>query len=43
VKAKKEDAKQLGADHVILSKNSQEMEGGANSLDLIINTVGGAN
>ncbi len=37
---KKEDAKQLGADHVILSKNSQEMEGGANSLDLIINTVG---
>lgn len=37
---KKEDAKQLGADQVTLSKNSQEMEAAINSVHLIINTVG---
>jgi uncharacterized zinc-type alcohol dehydrogenase-like protein len=33
------DGKRLGADHVILSKNQNEMQKHANSFDLIINTV----
>ncbi|HXZ09543.1 MAG TPA: NAD(P)-dependent alcohol dehydrogenase [Paraburkholderia sp.] len=37
--SKIEDAKRLGADEVVISKNPQEMEAHANSFDLIINTV----
>lgn len=33
------DAKKLGADHVVLSRNSNEMNAHANSLDFILNTV----
>jgi alcohol dehydrogenase (NADP+) len=36
---KAEDAKRLGADHVILSKNPDEMNKHAGSFDLIVNTV----
>ncbi|NIF56640.1 NAD(P)-dependent alcohol dehydrogenase [Burkholderia sp. Ax-1724] len=37
--SKIEDAKRLGADEVVISKNPEEMEAHANSFDLIINTV----
>ncbi len=36
---KREDAKALGADEVIVSRNAEEMEGHAGSFDLILNTV----
>lgn len=36
---KVEDAKRLGADEVVISKNADEMKKQANSLDFIINTV----
>lgn len=36
---KTEDAKKLGADEVVISKNSAEMKKHANSLDFILNTV----
>jgi uncharacterized zinc-type alcohol dehydrogenase-like protein len=36
---KREDAKALGADEVIVSRNAEEMEAHANSFDLIIDTV----
>jgi len=37
--SKVEDAKRLGADEVVISKNPQEMEAHANSFDFILNTV----
>jgi len=37
--AKVEDAKRLGADEVVISKNPEEMEAHVNSFDLIVNTV----
>ena len=37
--SKVEDAKRLGADEVVISKNPEEMEAHANSFDLIVNTV----
>jgi uncharacterized zinc-type alcohol dehydrogenase-like protein len=37
--SKIEDAKRLGADEVVISKNAAEMEAHANSFDLIVNTV----
>jgi uncharacterized zinc-type alcohol dehydrogenase-like protein len=37
--SKVEDAKRLGADEVVISKNPEEMEAQANSFDLIVNTV----
>jgi len=37
--SKIEDAKRLGADEVVISKNPAEMEAHANSFDLIVNTV----
>jgi alcohol dehydrogenase (NADP+) len=36
---KKEDAKRLGADEVVVSKNAEEMSAHANSFDFILNTV----
>jgi uncharacterized zinc-type alcohol dehydrogenase-like protein len=36
---KTEDAKRLGADEVVLSKNEEQMTGHAGSFDLIIDTV----
>lgn len=36
---KVEDAKRLGAHHVVLSTDAAQMEGAANTLDLIIDTV----
>ena len=36
---KVQDAKRLGADEVVISKNEEEMKKHANSLDFIINTV----
>ncbi len=39
---KVEDAKKLGANHVVLSKNEDEMKLIANQLDFIINTVAAA-
>jgi len=36
---KADDAKKLGADEVVISKNSDEMKAHKNSLDFIINTV----
>jgi uncharacterized zinc-type alcohol dehydrogenase-like protein len=36
---KREDAKALGADEMIISRNSQEMEAHASSFDFILNTV----
>ncbi len=38
-KDKTEDAKRLGADEVVLSKNPEEMKKHLNSLDFILNTV----
>lgn len=38
-KKKIEDAKRLGADEVVISKNEEEVEKFTNSLDFIINTV----
>jgi uncharacterized zinc-type alcohol dehydrogenase-like protein len=37
--SKIEDAKRLGADEVVISKNPAEMEAHVNSFDLIVNTV----
>jgi uncharacterized zinc-type alcohol dehydrogenase-like protein len=37
--SKVEDAKRLGADEVVISKNPEEMEAHGNSFDLIVNTV----
>jgi uncharacterized zinc-type alcohol dehydrogenase-like protein len=37
--SKIEDAKKLGAHHVILSKDKKQMESGANSFDFILDTV----
>jgi uncharacterized zinc-type alcohol dehydrogenase-like protein len=37
--SKVEDAKRLGADEVVISKNPEEMEAHVNSFDLIVNTV----
>ena len=37
--SKTEDAKKLGAHHVILSKDKKQMESGANSFDFILDTV----
>jgi uncharacterized zinc-type alcohol dehydrogenase-like protein len=37
--SKREDAKALGADEVIVSRNVEEMEAHANSFDLILDTV----
>ncbi|TKC85919.1 NAD(P)-dependent alcohol dehydrogenase [Trinickia terrae] len=37
--SKVEDAKRLGADEVVISKNAGEMAAHANSFDLIVNTV----
>jgi len=37
--SKREDAKALGADEVVVSRNADEMAAHANSFDLIINTV----
>ena len=37
--SKREDAKTLGADEVVVSRNPQEMQAHANSFDLIIDTV----
>jgi alcohol dehydrogenase (NADP+) len=37
--SKVEDAKRLGADEVVISKNEEEMAAHANSFDLIVNTV----
>jgi uncharacterized zinc-type alcohol dehydrogenase-like protein len=37
--SKVEDAKRLGADEVVISKNPQEMAAHANSFDFILNTV----
>ena len=37
--SKIEDARRLGADEVVISKNAAEMEAHANSFDLIVNTV----
>ncbi|CAG4888489.1 NAD(P)-dependent alcohol dehydrogenase [Paraburkholderia saeva] len=37
--SKIEDAKRLGADEVVISKNADEMEAHTNSFDLIVNTV----
>ena len=37
--SKREDAKALGADEVIVSRNAEEMEAHANSFDLILDTV----
>ena len=36
---KREDAKSLGADEVVVSRNADEMKAHANSFDLILNTV----
>nr|MDQ2971552.1 NAD(P)-dependent alcohol dehydrogenase [Pseudomonadota bacterium] len=36
---KREDARKLGADEVVISKDAEAMSGRANSLDFIINTV----
>jgi uncharacterized zinc-type alcohol dehydrogenase-like protein len=36
---KAEDARALGADHVVISKDADQMAGAANSLDLIIDSV----
>ncbi|MDF2435227.1 MAG: alcohol dehydrogenase, partial [Mucilaginibacter sp.] len=40
--AKRSDAKALGADEVVVSKNADEMAAQANSLDFILNTVAAA-
>ncbi|HKO45546.1 MAG TPA: NAD(P)-dependent alcohol dehydrogenase [Pyrinomonadaceae bacterium] len=37
--SKREDARALGADEVIVSRNTEEMEAHANSFDLILDTV----
>ena len=37
--SKREDAKKLGADEVVVSKNADEMAAHANSFDFILNTV----
>ena len=37
--SKVEDAKRLGADEVVISKNEEEMQQHGNSFDLIVNTV----
>ncbi|MDR6432088.1 NAD(P)-dependent alcohol dehydrogenase [Brucella pseudogrignonensis] len=37
--SKREDAKALGADEVIVSRNEEEMKAHANSFDVILNTV----
>ncbi len=37
--SKREDAKALGADEVIVSRNEEEMKAHANSFDFILNTV----
>lgn len=37
--SKEQDAKQLGADHVVLSTNAEQMQAVANQFDLIIDTV----
>ncbi len=37
--SKREDAKALGADEVVVSRNAEEMEAHANSFDLILDTV----
>lgn len=37
--SKREDARALGADEVIVSRNAEEMNAHANSFDLILNTV----
>ena len=37
--SKREDARALGADEVIVSRNAEEMEAHANSFDLILDTV----
>jgi len=37
--SKADDARALGADHVVISKDADQMAGAANSLDLIIDSV----
>src|SRR6201996_276493 len=37
--SKADDARALGADHVVISKDAEQMKGAANSLDLIIDSV----
>jgi alcohol dehydrogenase (NADP+) len=39
---KADDARALGADHVVVSKDEEQMRGAANSLDLIIDSVAAA-
>jgi len=39
---KREDARRLGADEVVVSKNAEEMAAHANSFDFILNTVAAA-